>query len=145
MDIVPELAKPGKMQGLIGNPACAVIDHEDKSAGQKQEADQVGRNRGSCVTLYLSRPKRRQPIPGAPRKFNLFSTLSRHFEPDLPVLRGARKALTLQGAPSIRPPMAAGAIPPPLFFERRGHESILAPTMAFSENTWKTHQRRSCS
>ena len=36
MDIVPELAKPGKLQGLIGDPAGAVIDHEDKSAGQQQ-------------------------------------------------------------------------------------------------------------
>jgi hypothetical protein len=27
--------------------------------------------------------------------------------------------LTVQDAPSIRPPMAAGAIPPPLFFEPR--------------------------
>jgi hypothetical protein len=34
--------------------------------------------------------------------------------------------------------MAAGAIPPPLFFERRRHVSLLAPGMAFSgtpENT----------
>jgi hypothetical protein len=29
------------------------------------------------------------------------------------------KALTLPDPPSIRAPMAAGAIPPPLFFERR--------------------------
>jgi hypothetical protein len=28
--------------------------------------------------------------------------------------------------------MAAGAIPPPLFFERRRHVSLLAPGMAFS-------------
>src|SRR5713101_2943918 len=32
---------------------------------------------------------------------------------------GGRNALTLRGLPSIRAPMAAGAIPPPLFFERR--------------------------
>ena len=37
MDIVPELAKPGKPQGLIGDPAGPVIDHEDKSAGQQQQ------------------------------------------------------------------------------------------------------------
>jgi hypothetical protein len=31
--------------------------------------------------------------------------------------------------------MAAGAIPPPLFFERRRDVSIFAPAMAFSQNT----------
>ena len=38
--------------------------------------------------------------------------------------RAGWKALTVQDAPSIRPSMAAGAIPPPLFFEQRRHESI---------------------
>jgi hypothetical protein len=47
------------------------------------------------------------------------------------------KALTLQAVPSIRPPMAAGAIPPPLFFERRRHASISAPVMAFLWNILK--------
>jgi hypothetical protein len=40
--------------------------------------------------------------------------------------------------------MAAGAILPPLFFEQRRHESLLAPGMAFSgtpekHDTRKTH------
>src|SRR3984957_14177197 len=39
MDIVPEFAKPGKAQGLIGDPARPVIDHEDESAGQQQQSD----------------------------------------------------------------------------------------------------------
>ena len=39
MDIVPELAKPGEPQGLVGDEAGAVIDHEDESAGQQQQAD----------------------------------------------------------------------------------------------------------
>jgi hypothetical protein len=47
-------------------------------------------------------------------------------------LEGFGEALTLHGAPSIRPLMAAGAILPPLFFERRRHASLLAPGMAFS-------------
>jgi hypothetical protein len=50
-------------------------------------------------------------------KLNLISTLlaicDSAFGP-----RGDPKALTLQNPPSIRAPMAAGAIPPPLFFER---------------------------
>jgi len=33
--------------------------------------------------------------------------------------------------------MAAGAIPPPLFFERRRHVSLFAPRMASLENTRK--------
>src|SRR5258705_7568746 len=36
MNIVPELAEPGKSQILVGHPAGAVIDHEDESAGQQQ-------------------------------------------------------------------------------------------------------------
>src|SRR5258708_25477105 len=35
-EVGPELAEPGKPQALIGDPARAVIDHEDKSAGQQQ-------------------------------------------------------------------------------------------------------------
>jgi hypothetical protein len=44
----------------------------------------------------------------------------------------AWKALTLQGLPLIRPAMAAGAILPPLFFERRRDVSTLALETAFS-------------
>jgi hypothetical protein len=39
MDVVPELAKPGKPQGLVGDETGAVIDHKDESAGQEQQAD----------------------------------------------------------------------------------------------------------
>jgi len=46
--------------------------------------------------------------------------------------------LTLQGMASIRAAMAAGAIPPPLFFERRRYlDGKLA------EQVEKHHQRRS--
>jgi hypothetical protein len=37
--------------------------------------------------------------------------------------------------------MAAGAILPPMFFERRRLVSLFAPSMAFSQNTRKQHQR----
>jgi len=43
----------------------------------------------------------------------------RRFATELQALWRGQKALTLQHLPSIRAPMAAGAIPPPLFFERR--------------------------
>src|SRR6266481_1741790 len=39
MDVVPELTKPGETQGLIGDPARAVVDHENESAGQQQQPD----------------------------------------------------------------------------------------------------------
>jgi hypothetical protein len=41
-----------------------------------------------------------------------------------------RKPLTVRGPPSIRPPMAAGAIPPPHFQENK-FENISASIMAF--------------
>ena len=100
MDIVPELAKPGEPQVLVGDPARAVIDHENETAGQQQQARSVGRSRGSCVTLisHAGRPKCRQPIPGQDEKFNHFSTLSAPATVLGPARR-PRKALTLQARP----------------------------------------------
>jgi hypothetical protein len=89
----------------------------------------------------------RQPIAGLSGKFNLISTLSAL---SVRVRRpgGTRKALTLQTAPFIRPALAAGAIPPPLFFERRRHSAYLTSAYLLRkrhslENIRKTHQRRS--
>jgi hypothetical protein len=48
-----------------------------------------------------------------------------------------RKALTLHGRASIRPAMAAGAILPPMFFERHRFVSLPVPSMTFSQNTRK--------
>jgi len=39
VDIVPELAKPGEPQALVGDETGPVIDHKDESAGQEQEAN----------------------------------------------------------------------------------------------------------
>jgi hypothetical protein len=36
VDIVPELTELGEAQGLIGDQACPVIDHENKSAREQQ-------------------------------------------------------------------------------------------------------------
>ena len=57
MDVVPELAEPGKAQGLIGDPACPVIDHEDKSAGQQQQPHKSEKTADHASPYYLSRPK----------------------------------------------------------------------------------------
>src|SRR5262249_30830196 len=46
---------------------------------------------------------------------------------------GGGKPLTLRAPPSIRAALAAGAIPPPLFFARRRHASIIAPDLGPSE------------
>src|ERR1700712_5136185 len=39
MDIVPQLAELREPQVLIGDPARAIIDHEDETAGQQQQPD----------------------------------------------------------------------------------------------------------
>src|SRR6266478_5076691 len=84
--------------------------------------------------LILSRPKVQPAINGVAAEIqphqHLIGVL--HQASRLGV---ARKPLTLQNAPSIRAPMAAGAIPPPLFFERRRPASIFASHgLAFSGN-----------
>src|SRR6202035_3862431 len=53
------------------------------------------------------------------------------FRPAPEIPGGTAKALTLQNVASIRAPMAAGAIPPPQFFEqRRDCEPVCSPSVA---------------
>jgi small subunit ribosomal protein S20 len=54
-----------------------------------------------------------------------------------------RKPLTVRGPPSIRPPMAAGAIPPPLFFELGRMRAKCSGSGIFKRTNSKTYQRRS--
>src|ERR1700730_7603696 len=57
MDVVPELTKPGETQGLVGDPAGAVIDHENESAGQQQKPDQskqTADHASPYIYIYLS-------------------------------------------------------------------------------------------
>jgi hypothetical protein len=64
------------------------------------------------------------------------STSSVTYQPSRAALAASRmvaKALTLQHPASIRAAIAAGAIPPPLFFERRRHFWRLALATAFSK------------
>jgi hypothetical protein len=76
MDIVPELAKPGETQSLVGDPASAVIDHENESAGQQQQPHKSEKT-ADHASPYICRAVRcRQPLPGPLKKFNLISTLS---------------------------------------------------------------------
>jgi hypothetical protein len=72
-------------------------------------------------------------LDGERQKFNLANTLTARAG-HLLGTRPARKALTLQGRLSIRPPMAAGAILPPMFFERHRLVSLFAPAWHFAEH-----------
>jgi hypothetical protein len=67
--------------------------------------------------IYVA-PGTPSAISGAIREIQPHQQLIGAFVRVLPP-PAARKALTLQTAPSIRPALAAGAILPPLFFERR--------------------------
>src|ERR1700732_1926539 len=94
MDIVPEFAETGKTQGLIGDPARPVIDHEDKSAGQQQQPHKSEKT-ADHASPYVSRARtRRQPLLARRGKFNHISILSAPSERAFGPL-GTRKALTL--------------------------------------------------
>jgi hypothetical protein len=69
-------------------------------------------------------------LDGERQKFNLANTLTAQAG-HLSGPRPAPKALTLHGRLSIRPAMAAGAILPPMFFERHRLVSLLAPGWHF--------------
>src|SRR5258705_4820676 len=57
MDIVPELTKPGETEGLIGDPARAVVDHENESAGQQQKPDKSEKT-ADHASPYIVAPER---------------------------------------------------------------------------------------
>jgi hypothetical protein len=54
MDIVPELTEPCEPQGLIGDPARPIIDHENKSAGQQQEPDKAEKTADHASSLSVA-------------------------------------------------------------------------------------------
>jgi hypothetical protein len=80
------------------------------------------------LVIYL--PSGALGLNGGRQKFNLANTLTARAG-HLLGARPVRKALTLQGRLSIRPPMAAGAILPPMFFERHRLVSLFAPAWHF--------------
>jgi len=114
MDVVPELTNPGETQGLIGDPARAVIDHENESAGQQQKPDKSEKT-ADHASPYICRAPRTQPaINGMAAEIQPHQHLT-GLLPKACRFGVVQKPLTLQKPPSIRAPMAAGAIPPPLF------------------------------
>jgi hypothetical protein len=116
VDVVPELAKPGKAQGVVGDVPCPVIDHEDKSAGQQQQSHQTEKAADHASPTISRAQIRCQPLAARRGKFNLASTLSGLAGPG----RGA--GWEAEGVDAVTsdlyktPQLAAGAIPPPLFF-----------------------------
>jgi len=87
------------------------------------------------LVIYL--PKTMPRLNGGLKKFNLASTLTgvvRTFAGSA----SAPKALTLQRRASIRPPMAAGAILPPMFFERHRLCEHIRSENGIFRNTLKT-------
>jgi hypothetical protein len=75
VDIVPELAELGEPQALVGHPARAIIDHEYESAGQQQQSDKPEKTADHASPSICRAEKRRQPLTGWQRKFNLISIL----------------------------------------------------------------------
>src|SRR6478736_1668191 len=111
MDVVPELTKPGETQGLIGDPTRAVVDHENESAGQQQKPDKSEKT-ADHASPYICRAPRTQPaINGMAAEIQPHQHLT-GLLPKACRFGVVRKPLTLQKPPSIRAPMAAGAIPP---------------------------------
>ena len=114
VDIVPELAKPGETQGLVGDETGPVIDHEDESAGQEQQADKPEET-ADHASPYICRARAAvSPIPGRPEKFNLISTLcaisgsdSRPFQDGPEGVDGAKRALYKTSIGGGRNPAAA--------------------------------------
>src|SRR6202041_449108 len=99
VDVVPELAKPGKAQGVVGDVPRPVIDHEDEPAGQQQQSHQTEKAADHASPTISRAQIRCLPLAARRGKFNLASTLSAFPGPG-----GGRKALTLSHPASIRPP-----------------------------------------
>jgi len=76
MDVVPELTEPGEPQVLVGDPARAVIDHENKAAGQQQQPHKPEKTADHASPYICRARKRSQPLAGQQGKFNLISALS---------------------------------------------------------------------
>src|SRR5882757_9097445 len=53
MDVVPEFAKPGEPQVLVGDPARPVIDHENETASQQQQPHQTEKPADHASPCYL--------------------------------------------------------------------------------------------
>jgi hypothetical protein len=76
MDVVPEFAKPGKPQILVGDPSGPVIDHENEPASQQQQPYQTEKPADHASPCYSQLPQASPGLTGEPKKFNLASNLT---------------------------------------------------------------------
>src|ERR1700751_4953321 len=118
VDVVPELTETGEAKGLVGDPAGPVIDHEEEPAGEQQQPYQSEKAADHASPMVWQALCAETAITGARGEIQphqpLIESAGETFGPEKHA-----KALTSEKAPSIRAPMAAGAIPPPLFFGQR--------------------------
>src|ERR1700751_2076760 len=109
VDVVPELTETGEAQRLVGDPAGPVIDHEDEPAGEQQQPYQSEKAADHASPIVWRGVRAPTPITGAQAEIQphqlLIAIPSETRSPEIPA-----KALTSGKAPSIRAPMAAGAI-----------------------------------
>src|SRR5579871_5530999 len=81
MDVIPELAEPGKAQGIVGHEASAVVNHEDKSAREEQQPDQTEKSPDHASPI-ISKPKgTHSALAAGAGKFNLTSLLLARQDP----------------------------------------------------------------
>jgi hypothetical protein len=84
MDVVPKLAEPGEMQGVVGDKSRAVIDHEDESAGQQQKSYKPEKA-ADHTSPYTSRARAQSAINGAAREIQPHQYLISLFAAGFPV------------------------------------------------------------
>src|SRR5215475_5111699 len=111
VNVVPELAEPGEPQGLVGDPAGAVIDYENESASQQQQPDQSEKTANHVSPRYFERPANAVSQYRGGRGNSITSAPYRPSRAPLFRSFPARKALTLAGTPSIRPANGGGRNP----------------------------------
>jgi hypothetical protein len=76
MDVVPEFAKPGEPQILVGDPASPVIDHENEPASQQQQPYQTEKPADHASPCNSQLPQAGPGLTGELKKFNLASALT---------------------------------------------------------------------
>src|SRR4029077_16687598 len=110
MDVVPELPERGETQGLVGDKTRAVIDHEDKSDGQEQQADKPEETADHASPYVCRAQEVDRPIAGASDKFNLISAL-RAISGPIPRLSEGPESVDGAGLALYKPPNGGGCNP----------------------------------
>src|SRR6478672_6132944 len=144
MDVVPELTNPGETQGLVGDPARAVVDHENESAGQEQKPDKSEKT-ADHASPYICRAPRTQPaINGMAAEIKPHQHLTGPFAKGLPV-RGGAEAVDAAKAALYKSANGGGRNPAAaVSLSGAVAQACLLPPAWQSQEHRTTHQRRSC-